>query len=424
MFFDEAKIYIKSGDGGDGSVAFRREKFVPFGGPSGGNGGPGGAIYLVADRNLNTLVHFKKRVHFKAENGGRGSGKNQQGKTGADRLVPVPPGTMVYDADTGELLADLLEDEQRVRLAKGGRGGRGNAAFASPTNQAPRLAEHGEPGLERWLRLELKLIADVGVIGMPNAGKSTLLSVVSAARPKIAAYPFTTLQPNLGVVRVDELQSFVMADVPGLIEGASDGVGLGYQFLRHVERTRLLIHLLDGAATDPLVDYETINRELAQFSERLAAKPQIVVLNKMDLPDAQTWWTLIEEALEERGVEAHAISAVSGQGVRPLLHRTFELLRTLPAVELEPEAPAVFRPDKDEHAFTIEREDDGWRVRGVRVERVAAMTPFNLPEAVARFQRQLRAMGVVEALEQAGVQSGDTVRLGEEELEWQPQWKP
>ncbi|MFN2242846.1 MAG: GTPase ObgE [Anaerolineae bacterium] len=424
MFFDEAKIYIKSGDGGDGSVAFRREKYVPFGGPSGGNGGPGGDIYLEADRNLNTLVHFKKRVHFKAENGGRGSGKNQQGKTGEDRLVPVPPGTMVYDADSGDLIADLVEDGQRVLLAKGGRGGRGNAAFASPTNQAPRLAEHGEPGTERWLRLELKLIADVGVIGMPNAGKSTLLSVVSAARPKIADYPFTTLQPNLGVVQLDDLQSFVMADVPGLIEGASEGAGLGHQFLRHVERTRLLIHLLDGAATDPLADYETINRELAQFSERLAAKPQIVVLNKMDLPDAQTWWSLIEEAMKEQGTEVHAISAVSGQGVRPLLHRTFELLRTLPAAELAPEAPAVFRPDREEDAFTIEREEDGWRVRGARVERVAAMTPFNLPEAAARFQRQLRAMGVVQALEQAGVRSGDTVRIGEEELEWQPEWKP
>jgi GTP-binding protein len=264
------------------------------------------------------------------------------------------------------------------------------------------------------------LIADVGVIGMPNAGKSTLLSVVSAARPKIAAYPFTTLQPNLGVVQVDDLHSFVMADVPGLIEGASEGAGLGHQFLRHVERTRLLIHLLDGAATDPLADYETINRELAQFSERLAAKPQIVVLNKMDLPDAQEWWPLLEEAMKERGIEVHAISAVSGQGVRPLLHRTFELLRTLPAVELGPEAPAIFRPDREEEAFTIEREGGGWRVRGVRVERVAAMTPFNLPEAAARFQRQLRAMGVVRALGQAGVQPGDVVRIGDEELEWQP----
>ena len=425
MFFDEVKISVTSGDGGDGCVAFRREKFVPFGGPSGGNAGKGGNVYLVVDRNLNSLVHFKKRVHFKAGKGGRGSGQKQQGKRGEDRVVPVPPGTMVYDADTGELLVDLVEEGERVQVARGGRGGRGNAAFASPTNQAPRLAEHGEPGQERWLRLELKLIADVGVIGMPNAGKSTLLSVISAARPKIAAYPFTTLQPNLGVVQVDDYQTFVVADVPGLIEGASDGVGLGHQFLRHVERTRLLIHLLDGAATDPLADYETINRELAQFSERLATKPQIVVLNKMDLPDAQAWWPLVEEAMQERNVEAHAISAVSRQGVQELMRRTLTLLRSLPPPQPVQEEVAIFRPAEPEEAFTIGQEEDGdgvrtgWRVRGVRVERVAAMTPFVLPEAVARFQRQLRAMGVMEALEEAGVQPRDTVHIGEREMEWQ-----
>jgi GTP-binding protein len=327
---------------------------------------------------------------------------------------------MIHDADTGEFVADLVEDGQRVLVVKGGRGGRGNAAFASPTNQAPRIAEHGEPGQERWLHLELKLIADVGVIGMPNAGKSTLLSVVSAARPKIAAYPFTTLQPNLGVVSVDDYQTFVVADVPGLIEGASEGAGLGHQFLRHVERTRLLIHLLDGAGTDPLADYETINRELGQFSERLAAKPQIVVLNKMDLPDAQAWWPLVQEAMQGRGIEAYAISAVSTQGVQELMRRTFALLQTLPATEVLPEAPAVFRPAEREEDFAVEREEDGWRVRGTRVERVAAMTPFALSEAVARFQRQLRAMGVVEALEEAGVQPGDSVRIGERELEWNP----
>ena len=288
-----------------------------------------------------------------------------------------------------------------------------------PTNQAPRLAEHGEPGQERWLRLELKLIADVGVIGVPNAGKSTLLSVVSAARPKIADYPFTTLQPNLGVVLVDEQHSFVMADVPGLIEGASEGAGLGHQFLRHVERTRLLLHLLDGAAADPLVDYEIINRELAQFSPRLGAKPQIVVLNKMDLPDAQAWWPLVQEAMGEQGMEACAISAVSGQGVQALMRRAFELLSTLPPVELAPETPAIFRPAEREDAFRIEREAGGWRVRGERVERVAAMTPFVLPEAAARFQRKLRAMGVEQALEEAGVRPGDLVRIGEQELEWQ-----
>jgi GTP-binding protein len=419
MFFDEAKIYVKSGDGGDGCVAFRREKYVPFGGPNGGNGGQGGDVYLVTDPNLNTLIHFRKGVHFRAENGGRGSGKNQQGKQGEKRLVPVPVGTMVYDADTDEFLADLVTEGQRVLVARGGRGGRGNAAFASPTQQAPRLAEHGEPGQERWLRLELKLIADVGVIGMPNAGKSTLLSVVSAARPKIAAYPFTTLQPNLGVVQVDEHQSFVMADVPGLIEGASEGTGLGHQFLRHVERTRLLLHLLDGAAVDPLADYETINRELAEFSERLAAKPQVVVLNKMDLPDAQAWWPLVQEAMQEQEIETYAISAVSGEGVRSLMQRALEILRTLPAAELSPEAPAVFRPAEREDAFTVEREEDGWRVRGVRVERVAAMTPFVIPEAAARFQRQLRAMGVEQALQDAGVQPGDLVRIGDRELEWQ-----
>jgi GTP-binding protein len=420
MFFDEAKVYVKGGDGGDGCVAFRREKFVPFGGPSGGHGGAGGDVYLIVDRNLNTLVHFRKRVHFKAGRGDRGSGKNQQGKAGEECLVPVPPGTMIYDADTGELLGDLIEEDQRLLVARGGRGGRGNAAFASPTNQAPRVAEHGEPGQERWLRLEMKLIADVGVIGMPNAGKSTLLSVVSAARPKIADYPFTTLQPNLGVVQVDGYQTFVMADVPGLIQGASEGAGLGHQFLRHVERTRLLIHLLDGAASDPLNDYETINQELAQFSEQLAARPQVVVLNKMDLPDAQAWWSLVQEAMKERKVEAHCISAVSGEGVTELMRRTFALLSSLPPPDLTSERPAIFRPAEGEDAFTIEQEEDGWRVQGIRIERVAAMTAFVLPEAVARFQRQLRAMGIVAALEEAGVQPGDTVRIGEQELEWKP----
>ncbi|MBN1137037.1 MAG: GTPase ObgE [Anaerolineae bacterium] len=419
MFFDEAKIYVKGGDGGDGCIAFRREKFVPFGGPSGGSGGPGGSVYLVVDRNLNTLVYFRKKIHFKAQRGGRGSGKNQQGGTGRDLFIPVPAGTVVYDAGSGEALADLVEDAQQVEVARGGRGGRGNAVFASPTNQAPRLAEHGEPGQERWLRLELKLIADVGIVGVPNAGKSTLLSVVSAARPKIADYPFTTLEPNLGVVTVDGYHSFVLADVPGLIEGASQGAGLGLQFLRHVERTRLIIHLLDGAAHDPLTDYQAINHELAEFSQRLAVRPQIVVLNKMDLPDAQAWWPLVQEAMGEHGVEVHAISAATGQGVQALMRRVFELLQSLPAVEPAGEVVTVIRPAEDENAFRVEREGDGWRVRGVRAERVAAMTPFGVPEAVARFQRQLAAMGVTAALEKAGVQPGDLVRIGGQELEWQ-----
>jgi GTP-binding protein len=419
MFFDEAKIYVQGGKGGDGCIAFRREKYVPFGGPSGGHGGSGGSVYLEVDRNLNTLVHFKQRSHFKAESGGRGSGKNQQGQSGEDRIIRVPAGTMVYDADSGELLADLVEEGQRVLVAAGGRGGRGNSAFATPTNQAPRLAEHGEPGEERWLRLELKLIADVGLVGMPNAGKSTLLSVVSAARPKIADYPFTTLQPNLGVVTVEGYETFVLADMPGLIEGASEGAGLGDRFLRHVERTRLLIHLLDGAATDPLADYATINNELNQFNERLAARPQIVVLNKMDLPDAQAWWPLVQEAMKEHSAEAYAISAITGQGVQALMRRAYERLQELLPPEQIPEQMAVFRPAEGEDAFTIEREGGGWRVRGVRVERIAVMTPFVIPEAAARFQRQLRAMGVEAALEKAGVQAGDMVHIGERELEWQ-----
>lgn len=416
--FDEAKIHVKGGDGGDGVIAFRREKFVPFGGPSGGNGGAGGNVFLVVDRNLNTLIHFKKRVHFKAQRGGHGSSKDQQGESGADVLVPVPPGTVVHDAESGEVLADLLDEGQRLLVARGGRGGRGNAVFASPTHQAPRLAELGEPGEERWIRLELKLLADVGLVGVPNAGKSTLLSVVSAARPKIADYPFTTIQPNLGVVHVDDTASFVAADLPGLIEGASQGAGLGHQFLRHVDRTRLILHLLDGAADDPLADFDTVNRELEQFSPGLAAKPQIVVLNKMDLPDAQVWWPLVEEAMRGRGIEAYAISAVSGQGVQALMRRTYEALSALPRPEPDAEAIPILRPAEDESAFTVEREGEHWRVRGRRVERIAAMTPFTVPEAAARFQRQLAAMGVFRALERAGIERGDMVRIGEHELEW------
>jgi len=325
VFFDEAKIYVKGGDGGNGCVAFRREKYVPFGGPSGGDGGAGGNVYLVASPHRNTLLHFKRRVHFKAGRGQHGRGKNQTGRRGEDVIIEVPLGTVVRDAETGALLADLTEPGQRVCVARGGRGGRGNAAFATSTNQAPRLSEKGEPGEERWLHLELKLIADAGIIGMPNAGKSTLLAAVSAAKPKIADYPFTTLQPNLGVVAVDENTTFVLADLPGLIEGASQGMGLGHEFLRHVERTRLLIHLLNGAAPDPLADYEAINEELALFSPDLASKPQIVVLNKIDLPQAREIWPTVQAEMKRRGVEVMSISAVTGEGVKPLMRRVANL---------------------------------------------------------------------------------------------------
>ena len=418
MFFDEAKIYVKAGDGGNGCVSFRREKYVPLGGPNGGDGGRGGDVYLVANPHLNTLVAFKHRVHFKAQRGGHGKGKGQKGRQGDDLFVEVPLGTVVRDADTGEFIADLTEEGQKALVAKGGQGGRGNAAFATPTNQAPRIAERGAPGQEHWLYLELKLIADVGIAGVPNAGKSTLLSVVSAARPKIADYPFTTLEPSLGVVALDDYASLVMADIPGLIEGAHAGAGLGHEFLRHIERTRMIIHLLDGASSDPLSDYEKINQELALFDPELARKPQLVVLNKMDLPQAQAAWPSVEEAMKARGQKAVSISAVTGEGIRDMLRTVAEMLESLPKEEPVTTEIKVFRPAEEE-ALTITWEDDAWRVRGADIERVAAMTNWDLDEAVQRFQRIAEAMGLKAALREAGVQPGDTVRIGQVELEWQ-----
>jgi len=418
MFYDEVKIYVKAGDGGDGCVAFRREKYVPYGGPAGGDGGRGGDVLLYVDPHLNTLYRFSRKRHFKAARGEHGRGKNQHGAAGADLRVPVPPGTVTYDADSGELLGDLTETDQELIVARGGRGGRGNARFASSTNQAPRIAEHGEPGPERWLRLELKLLADVGVVGMPNAGKSTLLAAVTAARPKIAPYPFTTLQPNLGVVVLDDHTEFVLADIPGLIEGASQGKGLGHEFLRHIERTRVLIHLLDGLSADPLADLAAINHELSAFGHGLAQKPQLVTLNKMDMPQVRARWPEIKAALEAQGYPGLAISALAREGTRELLYRAAQVLAELPEEVPSQELP-VFRPGEDEGKFTIEREDDGWRVRGVRLERLAAMTIWNLDEAVRRFQRALERMGILAALEEAGVQPGDTVRIGERELVWE-----
>ena len=419
MFYDQAKIYVKAGDGGNGCVAFRREKYIPHGGPAGGDGGKGGDVVLVVDPHLNTLHHFSRRRHFKAERGEHGRGKNQTGANGPDKTVPVPPGTVVRDADAGGLLADLTETDQRFIVARGGRGGRGNSRFASSTNQAPRMAERGAPGEERWLELELKLLADVGLVGLPNAGKSTLLSVLSAARPKIADYPFTTLEPNLGVAVLDDFTSIVLADIPGLIEGASQGVGLGHEFLRHVERTRLLIHLLDGAGEDPLEAFDTINSELAAFDERLATKPQIVAINKMDLPDAQTLWPLLREELTRRGHEVMPISGLARQGTRELLYRAAQLLSELPPPDTTPPvAVPVLRPDLEEDHFTIKREGEGWRVRGARIERTARMTRWDLDEAVDRFQRTLEQTGITRALEEAGVQVGDTVFIGDFELEW------
>jgi GTP-binding protein len=424
LLVDETTIYVKGGDGGDGMMTFRREKYVPRGGPSGGHGGPGGNVVLRADRSLNTLLPFKYQVHFRAEAGGHGGSSNKQGKTGEDLVIAVPLGTAAYLRDTDELIADLVTAGQEAVVARGGRGGRGNTAFKSSTHQAPRFAEKGEPGEELWLRLELKLIADVGIVGVPNAGKSTLLSVVSRARPKIADYPFTTLIPNLGAVVVDD-RDFVLADIPGLIEGAHAGSGLGDRFLRHIERTRILVHLLNGLSPDPVGDFEAINTELELFNPLLADKPQIVALNKMDLPEVRALWPSIKAALTDRGVdEPLAISAIAGEGVQDLLRRVVATLDELP----EPAAvtqPMVFRPEIDEDYFEIDHEGgpdhegvSRWRVRGVRIERAAAMTNWDYYEAGLRFQRILDVMGVSKALDKAGVLDGDVVAIGKTELVW------
>ncbi len=418
-FLDQAHIYVRGGKGGDGIVHFRREKFVPRGGPDGGDGGRGGDVVLEVDPHLNTLAHFQHRRRFVAPAGGRGGPNRRTGKSAEPLIIPVPPGTVVYDADTGELLGDLTEPGQRLVVARGGRGGRGNARFKSARFQTPRLAEKGEPGEERNLRLELKLIADVGLVGVPNAGKSTFLAKVTAARPKIAPYPFTTLVPNLGVARLDDETTLVLADIPGLIEGAHKGVGLGHDFLRHVQRTRVLIHLLDGLSPDPVADFDQINAELALFDPDLAQKPQIVAFNKMDLPEAQARWPQVKQALEARGYEVYPISALTGQGVRQVLWRAYEILQQTPPPRRDEDLP-VFRPQaEDPRAFRIERTPEGFRIHSKALERAVAMTYWEYPQAVRRFQRILEALGVKDALREAGVQPGDTVFIGDVELEWQ-----
>ena len=417
MFYDRAKIYIRSGDGGDGMISFRREKFVPLGGPDGGDGGKGGNIVFITNPNLNSLVRFHRQNHFRADHGRHGNPKRQTGASGKNVLLEVPAGTVIRDADNGDLLADFTQPDQELTILNGGRGGRGNIHFSSSRNQAPRIADRGEPGKEMWLTLELKLIADVGIVGVPNAGKSTLLATVSAARPKIADYPFTTLHPSLGVATVDEFHTMVLADIPGLIEGAAQGTGLGHDFLRHIERTRVLIHLLDGAASDPLVDWVMINQELAFYDIALEKKPQLVVLNKMDLPDAAAWEPILEEEIVKAGYSFCSISAVSGLGVREMLYRVKGLLDEAVIPEPVMEEQVIIRPPEDE-SFFIEREGDDWRVRGQKIERVAAMTYFEFDDTLVRFQHILERMGISKALEEIGVQVGDIVIIGEQELEW------
>jgi GTP-binding protein len=431
-FFDRAKIYVKAGNGGNGMAHFRREKFAPQGGPDGGDGGRGGSVYLQADTNMNTLVDFHYNQRFRAGDGGNGGAARMHGKSGDDLVIRVPAGTLVRVAETDTILADLTAPEQKVCIAQGGRGGLGNVHFATATNQAPREAQFGEPGEEVNLLLELKLIADVGLVGMPNAGKSTLLSIVTAARPKIANYPFTTLVPNLGVVEVGDHRhgdgsSFVIADIPGLIEGAAAGVGLGHDFLRHVERTRLLLHLIDGdnLALDPWDEYAIINRELAAYRPELAELPQIIVFTKMDLPTARERWPEVEARAKAAEIPAFAISAPTREGVSDLINFTAARLREIPARPLAEVAAAglaeeggvTLRP-QDATSFTISKEDGVFVVHGKRVERLAAMTNTETEEGLARLEKHLRKLGVFDALERAGVQPGDTVRFGTIELGW------
>lgn len=425
-FFDTVEIYVKSGAGGNGSASFRREKYVPRGGPDGGDGGRGGHVYLIADAHLTSLLPFRDKTRFLAPNGAHGSTRNCKGKQGRDLYIKVPPGTVVSAEIEGEhYVIDLARPGQRLLAARGGKGGLGNVHFATPSRQAPRISELGEPGEERTLELELRLIADVGLVGFPNAGKSTLLSVISAARPRIASYPFTTLQPNLGIVDVGS-DRFVVADIPGIIEGASAGVGLGLDFLRHIARTRLLLHLVDAAGVDyrdPLDDYHTINAELSSYHPDLANRPQFVVLNKADLPDAQANLERLRAAIDLPDEQVFVISAATREGIDPLLRAVGAFLRDLPAPlrdPVEPETPALVwpLPEEDPGVFTVEQTFDGWRVRGRNIERLVRMTNFDQPEALDRLQRVLAASGISSALEAAGVGESDTVYIAEAALTW------
>lgn len=421
MFFDHAKIYVKGGDGGNGVVAFRREKYVPYGGPSGGDGGKGGDVILVTDPGLRTLADFRYKRHYKAERGWHGQGKNMHGSGGEDLVIRVPPGTILRDAETGEMIADLVGFEERFVVAKGGRGGRGNARFSSAQNRVPTLAENGEPGQERWLELELRLLADVGLIGLPNAGKSTLISIISAAKPKIADYPFTTLVPNLGVVQGQNGESFVVADIPGLIEGAHQGAGLGHDFLQHIERTKLLIHVLDAAPTDGrdiVQDFSIINKELELYNPKLLHRPQLVAVNKMDLTQAkENLQRLIDHLAEQH--EVFPISAATGQGVEILMQRVAEVLALLPDEEPGPVTePVIHRMIEGKERFTIGREGPVFIVAGKEVERHLAMTNFDNEAAVKRFAKILKMIGVDRALKDLGAKSGDMVRIKKMEFEY------
>ncbi|MDQ3702017.1 MAG: GTPase ObgE [Chloroflexota bacterium] len=452
MFYDHVKIHVKAGDGGDGAMHMRREKYVPRGGPDGGDGGRGGSIYLQGDHSQNTLLSFRFKRQFKGQPGGKGAGAKKHGASGGELTITVPPGTLVRDAATGELIADVVEHGQRVQVARGGRGGLGNVHFATSTQRTPEFSTLGEPGEERELELELRVIADVGLVGYPNAGKSSLLAAVSAARPKIADYPFTTLEPQLGVVGIDE-ESFIVADVPGLIEGAHTGAGLGLRFLRHLERAGVLIHVLDTAGVDgrdAIEDFDRINLELREYSPELAMRPQVVAANKQDLPEAQERWPALHAALEQRGFAAYPISAATREGLEPLLRAVAahlaELRRLaaeaappLPPLPVLPETfdlpptddlPAV--PDHQEYTpaaaqdalaasreFEVRKLSEGvFRVSGKAAERATLTSDVRTESGMQYLMSRLRRLGIASALDEAGARQGDRVRFGDVELLW------
>ncbi|MCP3025548.1 GTPase ObgE [Halobacillus sp. A5] len=425
MFVDQVKVFVKGGDGGNGLVAYRREKYVPMGGPAGGDGGNGGDVIFEVDEGLNTLMDFRYQHHFKAKRGENGMNQKQHGKNSLPLIISVPPGTTVKDLESGRVIADLTEHKQQAVIAKGGRGGRGNARFATARNPAPEIAENGEPGQELDVQVELKLLADVGLVGFPSVGKSTFLSTVTAAKPKIADYHFTTLAPNLGVVESQDHRSFVLADLPGLIEGAHEGVGLGHQFLRHVERTRLLLHVIDMSGMegrDPYEDYVTINNELSSYDERLSRRPQIIVANKMDIPEAELY---LEEFKQKAGdeVSIYPISTATRTGIDELLYAVADKLDELPKQETEDieeiEERVIYKYEKEEAPFKITRADDGaFVLYGEKIESVFRKTDFSRDQSINRFARQMRSMGVDAELRKRGAKDGDTVRLLEYEFEF------
>lgn len=433
MFIDEARIYVKAGDGGNGCVSFRREKYVPAGGPDGGDGGRGGDVIFEVDEGLSTLIDFTRRIHFKAERGEHGQGSNRHGKSGKDLVIRVPPGTQVKD-DEGRLLVDLVRPGQRWIAARGGRGGRGNARFKTPTRQAPAFYEKGEPGEERWLRLELKLLADVALVGYPNAGKSTLIAAVSKARPKIADYPFTTLTPNLGVVSLGPGESFVIADIPGLIEGAHRGVGLGHEFLRHIERTRVLLYVIDASGLEgrsPVRDLEVLRKELALYRPELAERPSVVFANKMDLAEARAHVAALEEAAKAMGAAFYSGSAATREGLQDVIYALWQKLQQTPRSqwEIEPGASqeVVIRPDFERHRrrrrlnlrdFTVSRDEEGFVVHGEDLSRLMLRLDLESEAGMRYFLQLLADIGVYDALREAGASDGDTVRVGDLEFEY------